>query len=483
MENRVLRIACLVAVLAAIPGAHLIDMGYPLLSLEIATVTGAFAVAGLLLGLCVARRPLMFYPILGFALAWFASVYWISSMYLEVAAIALAFTVFPLLMRRHENMFLPGATAFFVFWFVSVVFQPERLILSPPLAAAELPAGGSPPPFIHIILDEQMSAAALPETIPQGHPAQDSLKLYLDRGFDVYAKAMSSSEDTQASVSALMSLRDDANNRQKTEGLFTWATKDNAEERALLAGGYRIVALQSDYLQFCTPGPATSCHTHSRADSLSTLAKPDLTYRFRIAAAFLALDQNYRAPHNARSFLLYRGLSKWLGIVFSNRYFGYFSRTPAMLDVVAEAQQGLATIEPGRAFVLHVLVPHFPYMLDQACNLKPVGDWRVPPRYDKRARRDEVYRAYWDQAVCADRLAMELVSAVQGTPFGQQAIIIVHGDHGSRIGRDTPQASREESLQTFLAVKTPASTGKLHTEEVNLQLQFAEEFRKALGLK
>jgi hypothetical protein len=151
--------------------------------------------------------------------------------------------------------------------------------------------------------------------------------------------------------------------------------------------------------------------------------------------------------------------------------------------VVAEAQQGLATIEPGRAFVLHVLVPHFPYMLDQACNLKPVGDWRVPPRYDKRAKRDEVYSAYWDQAACADRLAMELVSAVQATPFGQQAIIIVHGDHGSRIGRDTPQASREESLQTFLAVKTQGSTGKLHTEEVNLQLQFAEEFRKALGLK
>lgn len=483
MESRALRIACLMAVLAAIPGAHMIDMGYPLLSLEIAAVTGTFAVAGLLVGLLVARWPLAFYPVLGFALAWFASVYWISNMYLEVAAIALAFTAFPLLMRRHEQVILPGALAFFLFWSVSVVFQPQRLILSPPIAAADPTGKVAPPPFIHIILDEQMSPTALPETIPQGHPALEGLKLYLDRGFDVYAKAMSSSEDTQASVSALMSLRNDANNRQKTEGLFTWVTKDNAEEKALLAKGYEIVALQSDYLQFCTPGPATSCHTHSRADSLSTLAKPGLTYGFRIAAAFLALDQNYRAPRSVRSFLLYRGLSKWMGLVFSNRYFGYFSRTPAMLDVVAEAQQGLAAIEPGRAFVLHVLVPHFPYMLDQACKLKPIADWRVPPRYDKRARRDEVYLAYWDQAVCADRLAMELISAVQSTPFGQQAIIIVHGDHGSRIGRDTPQASREESLQTFLAVKTPASAGRLYADEVNLQLQFAEEFQKALGLK
>jgi hypothetical protein len=482
MPDRKLRILALTALFVAFPTAHMMDMGYALFSLEVFAVTAVFAAAGFLLGLVTARWPMVYAALLGFGIASFAAVYWIENPKIELLMTLAALLAVPVLVKRHEKAVLPGIVAFFVFWSVSLVLQPVKILVDPPLSQGVAGDSRNLPQFIHIIMDEQMSPDAFPDTIAPGHPAGNILKSYQDRGFDVYAKAMSSSEDTRVSISALMSLRNDTNNhRRKRGGLYSWEIVDNAEEKALVTAGYRIVEVQSDYLRFCTAGPATSCHNHTRADSMQALAKPEFSSGFRIGVAFLALDEGYEAKDSVRTFALYGGMKKYLARFVPPRYLGYFSRSPAMVDIMDQVNRELVQSREGSALILHVLLPHFPYMLDGNCAVKPVADWRVPPRFDANADRDSVYRAYWDQSACANRLVLGLIDDVQATPLGREAIIFVHGDHGSRIGRKTEKSNNAENRLSFLAVKSKAATGKLFADEVSLQLQFAERFREALS--
>jgi hypothetical protein len=267
----------------------------------------------------------------------------------------------------------------------------------------------------------------------------------------------------------------------RTAGPYTWSIVKNAEEIALTTAGYRIVGLQSDYLNFCTDSPSASCHTHTRADSLQAMSKPELGSMFRIGVAFLALDEAFEAPRSVRAFLFYTGLKRYLARFVPPRYFERFSRSAAMIDILADVKRTVAESGPGQAYILHIMLPHFPYLLDADCNVKPVAMWRSPPRYDRLGNRQSVYQAYWDQSVCANRQVFELVDRVLSAPFGQRAIIMVHGDHGSRFGRKTDDADMLENRQTLLAVKTPATTGRLFEDEVSLQLQFAEQFRAAIA--
>jgi hypothetical protein len=93
----------------------------------------------------------------------------------------------------------------------------------------------------------------------------------------------------------------------------------------------------------------------------------------------------------------------------------------------------------GDYFFAHLLMPHYPYVYDARCNLRPVDEWldRSTPdapegmtnTAESRALR---YSNYGEQIRCLYKKIGGILEAIP-SELRSDATIIVQGDHGSRI--------------------------------------------------
>jgi hypothetical protein len=135
----------------------------------------------------------------------------------------------------------------------------------------------------------------------------------------------------------------------------------------------------------------------------------------------------------------------------------------------------LARARPGDFFLAHLLIPHFPYVYDAGCNLRTdpevwlnkdalshrFSTWNPP---NTAVSRMERYRNYLAQIACTNRRLERLFDILKGSGQFERAIILIHGDHGSRITRSpmyayahdtlTPDDYRD-SFSTLFALKAP----------------------------
>jgi len=116
---------------------------------------------------------------------------------------------------------------------------------------------------------------------------------------------------------------------------------------------------------------------------------------------------------------------------------------------------------------------------------KPMGD-----RNDD-ASREERYIAYMAQIRCTNVLLDRLFDAIRESGQWERCIVVIHGDHGSRIVR---RRLTEENLQrlteddyrdaysTFFAVKNADSSGRLITQPLPLQALLADAWNLPVRL-
>ena len=135
--------------------------------------------------------------------------------------------------------------------------------------------------------------------------------------------------------------------------------------------------------------------------------------------------------------------------------------------------QEIPRLQRGQYLLVHLLLPHYPYIFDQTCALRPVAEWRnraVPlGEVDTTATRTERYRLYADQIACTRRKLDLLLASVAQNPALADATILIHGDHGSRIaiekwqsagaGYDEGAYLRDLHL-THFAVRLPGRSGR-----------------------
>jgi hypothetical protein len=136
------------------------------------------------------------------------------------------------------------------------------------------------------------------------------------------------------------------------------------------------------------------------------------------------------------------------------------------LSLLAE---DVARSQSGQLFFTHLVVPHYPYIYDANCDERDPSAWEpaherepLPPNTaQSRARR---YPLYFEQIQCLYKKLEAMFRRWQETGVFDRAVIIVHGDHGSRIYLHRPEAAnRDEMLvadyadafSTLLAVKAP----------------------------
>jgi hypothetical protein len=145
----------------------------------------------------------------------------------------------------------------------------------------------------------------------------------------------------------------------------------------------------------------------------------------------------------------------------------------------------LARSRRGDLFFAHLLLPHFPYAYDANCRARAPSEWRL--RGEKRGAeeegrsntpesRAERYALYFQQVTCARRMIDQLLAAVPAD-LRQDAILIVQGDHGSRIAGNDPVTANERTFShadyadfysTLFAVRAPRLAAGYEVEPLSI---------------
>jgi arylsulfatase A-like enzyme len=116
-------------------------------------------------------------------------------------------------------------------------------------------------------------------------------------------------------------------------------------------------------------------------------------------------------------------------------------------------------------------MPHYPYAYERDCGIRPLGngwlealDRSLAPRWNDDASRGLRYPLYLDQLICTNNTVQHLLEKLSHQPWWDDAIVVVHGDHGSRIDRGPPRFPTVQDMvaqdfmdafATLFAIKHP----------------------------
>jgi hypothetical protein len=330
------------------------------------------------------------------------------------------------------------------------------------------------PMVLHIVLDEHLGADAFPGDAESQQFAVTLRRFFSEQRFVLFTRAYSEYFATHRSLSHLMNYAShtfDGGLYRIGDGEFEYTLTRNAHVRALIDHGYHVRLYQSTHLNYCTPDiPEAECITYSFANisvlagtSLSASAKASIigeiyTSRFTV---YDELRDRYESVRVHAGKWLH--LPKWsakannIGPIIS-------------MDTLERLQRDLAHAQGGDYYFAHLLLPHEPYAFDSACRIRPVSDWlqayvaRVgdQPVNTEESRRLR-YSRYVEQLTC---LYSRLTAVVNAIPEGLRAdaVIVMQGDHGSRITVREPNvatvdrmtaADFADSFRTLFAVRAP----------------------------
>ncbi|RIK99778.1 MAG: hypothetical protein DCC71_19805 [Proteobacteria bacterium] len=381
------------------------------------------------------------------------------------------------LLREHVGTLL--CVVFGTLWLTSFFVPAVGLwAQGPPTAKADADAAADAalPTLLHVILDEHIGVEGIPAEFDPGHRLANALQEALvGRGFSVFGRAYSRHYDTTLSVPSVL-------NFQSGEGASLTAPVGaghrltaNAWLERMHERGYRTHVLESDFLALCEAGGA------QRADSCSTY---NLESADSIEDAALAVSEKAHvllASFARLSSLLQRVRAEYAGLragpvgaalPLPDWPAGYerISSLSAMRALDA-MEARLRAARPGEAFLVHVMLPHYPYTYDDQCRLEPdVGRWlyalapEAAPRQNTAATRRERYPLYLAQVACTQRRVGRLLDALEQAGVYERAIVVVHGDHGSRLDTGPPVAANAPTLtaadlidgfSTLFAAKLP----------------------------
>lgn len=502
-----------VLVLAAVCTAHMpavVVIGYAPWDLEILVTLAVLAAVALAAAAALHRIPALLYLFVCFWVYWAVDAYvpdatttsvagWLMALtgmdlsltgWRAATAVGVAAAIWVLLLTPRTDSVRAMLIAFAAVWFVGLWMSEERQLLMKQVAAADAsgparapptaianttpPAGGFRAadgrlrPFVHIILDEQMSPRSLPEQIPDSHAAGAIIDDYVARGFTYHSRVLSTAAQTHRSLSAMLAM-DRAPDSQTVRAAggspFRYETVSNTYTQMLLDMGYRLHISQTAWLRICPEAARADCRTHVYGRTGPMAGYIDADAQSRLAILTAQLHRAY-GTRGAFEVTAYQALEDQLKLIDFDHDFDdvYYSNPIGALNVLRQAFEEIKAIEPGDAYIVHALLPHFPYMTDDACRIKPSPEWTAPKRHEKLATKgipvEKIYADYWDQAACAHKLVMALIDEVR-KQSAVDPVILVHGDHGARI-----QASFEElegdgmsddMRQTFFAAYTGMS--------------------------
>jgi len=478
------------ALVLSIPLVKFLDYHYyPLLEPEALLALSPFWVVGLIFGAVIALRPSILGPallpllLLPCALLVFvgplsfdlwAPSEWPDAVGLFFLSVSIATVLTCILLRQHlsEILFFVALTIL-----LSASLLPGERDPRGSMTLGKARAGENLPPIIHLILDEHIGIEAIPLDIASGQELREEIKDFYQRhGFELYGRAYSHARKTHFALAGLMNGKafpdqetafHSPNPKIKTNEL-----KQNLWFDLLAAKGYRIKSHFTNHFGFCPEdNDAMAFCSMVSSNSIS----------FLIGKSNSVLDK-------AKVILLHffqrgalSGLTKRLG--FKKLYLGSLYGP----DLLQRLASDIEVESKGMVFFAHVLFPHASYLYQEDCR---IIDEVMHPRSstmdyssDAATERTASYEAYFAQLRCLYAELDRFFSRLEAAGLRESAIIIVHGDHGSRIGSFPENSESEPTAQTLLdhystlyAVRRPGEPGGYNRAIRSVQELFAEEF-------
>lgn len=439
---------------------------YPLFSVEVGLLLGGLGVIAVLIGtlLLVAGERISFA---------------FSSLFIAIAIdlnMAISMQQFYLLWaalaagayfgeRTLLNLTLAAFGSVLLFQFVALttglgaVSEPDNEAQN---RQAEAGRSTTRPPIVHIVLDSYLGLDGM-AVGPDEHRAlrAEQMAFFGDRGFQVYPRAYSRHVKTMNSLPHMFSYGT-APLASTTRNLQYFAPDELRYFTDLDALGYRTDAVLAHYLDLCVAQKMVRCRNFDRS-ALASMRGTELSAIDRAAVLAFTLLQLGNIPSRAAEAIQ-------LG---ANDIFGVEGRRPynrgkllplASLDRFEAFTADLADLRNGEVRFAHLLLPHDPYMLTADCRVKPEKSWLDEHGPGEVSERE---RGYAEQVRCLTKRIGRMLDTLDRTAAGRDAIVILHGDHGSRITPivpylDGPRLSEHDILlshSTFFAMRVPGEPG------------------------
>jgi hypothetical protein len=454
---------------------------YPLLAPEILVCLTVLAALGLACGLAaIAGGTAVRVPLMAVLLTYFIDVQFdvIAGWRAPLAIVVAAALGVSWLLRGHVAKI---AVAVFgtVIGTTLVLPAPSPWGTSPLLS--QKPPRQDLPLVVHLVLDEHIGIGGIPADLDDGGRTRTFLReFYRHYGFRTFDRAYSRYHDTLASLSNLLNLTASPLGSAHFARRFHQGMpmKDNLVFRQMVTRGYRLRVHQSDYVDLCTTDSgfrADACFTYP-LERLGALDRPDLPVgqRLRFIQGMFArlsfLHRRARQRYNRAVLAMTSAGWSWVPPPWPVPL-ARVSALSAMTALEAVIDDVTAA-GPGTMIFALIMLPHHPYAHGEQCTLRPdPATWlsassptASPYRntIESRARR---YRPYLAQLICVHAKLAVLFERMRGSGTFDDAIIIVHGDHGSRLEIVPPKAPLRErmspadyvdSFSTLFAVKSPA---------------------------
>jgi hypothetical protein len=165
-----------------------------------------------------------------------------------------------------------------------------------------------------------------------------------------------------------------------------------------------------------------------------------------------------------------------------------FSTIESMRILDGLLLEDILALPPGNVFFAHLMFPHAPFAVCADCSVKPLGEWKKqqlknPPPYNTDASRKEHYQLYFLQVQCLYVKLQRLFERMQAAGIYNDSIIVLQGDHGTRIVmndltpkyRDTlKEQDLVDAYSTLFAVKAPRIHGDYDSSPRPLEGLLAE---------
>jgi hypothetical protein len=301
------------------------------------------------------------------------------------------------------------------------------------------PSAIGQPAILHIILDEHIGLEGMPVMGPDGVKLRDELRAtYLGAGFSVFGRAYSEHMHT---VNAIPSVLNYGRTRTLKHSFTGVAIGPTEHVRFLSKAGYAVNIFQSDFADLCTGAPYSRCTTY---DSFSL--RPLLNFPLSLPERSQLIGVKFLTVSGFGNAALYlwnttASIGRRAGLNLPNISLSGSALTSSAATFVAldELKMQLSRAKPGDAFIVHLLLPHYPYVLAKDCTMLPRQHW------DRRNTKSDIslrQKAYMDQLRCVTSQTMQAVKIFQASTAGKDATIVIHGDHGSRITNVDPRAGR-----------------------------------------
>lgn len=336
------------------------------------------------------------------------------------------------------------------------------------------------PPVLHIVLDEHAGIDGLVTEVEGGKDLKRRLiSFYRDHGFRLFGKSYSRYPQTLRSLSEMVSLTDNLNNQlagtvYRYERTYRLKRHDYFER--MQNAGYRLRIFQTSYLDFCGGLDATGlvCQTTNVSDLIPIRDSDFRTGQKASSILNLYLEKStvYKAIK-----VLYgpiQNIARRNGIMLPILPpEGFRVSSLSATKVLKGLESSVSRATAGDFIFAHVLLPHYPYAFDSDCDMRTPDDWLsrdsrfVPGRAGFGSPvdfRHHLHQRYHQQVGCVYRVLEKIMDGINASGLGDRFIVILQGDHGSRIQSPLPRTGNtakpssytfRQNYSTLLAVKAP----------------------------